>query len=112
MLNMKLDNFRFYIDDNGVEDRTKGSWEFRMEKVPSKGLVIVPSNRISFDIWKKYGSGKKREDFLFPQTKYGNPISNQKFNKHVKEICKIIGIDELVSKPKFDIGGKPIKGTI
>ena len=53
MLNMKLDNFRFYKDDNGVEDRTKGSWEFRMEKVPSKGVVIVPSNRISFSIWKK-----------------------------------------------------------
>ena len=111
MLNMKLDNFRFYKDDNGVEDRTKGSWEFRMEKVPSKGVVIVPSNRISFSIWKKYGSGKKREDFLFPQTKYGNPISNQKFNKHIKEVCRIIGIDDLVSKPKFDINGKPVVGT-
>lgn len=111
MLNMKLDNFRFYTNEKGVEDRTKGSWEFRMEKVPSKGLVIVPSNRISFDIWKKYGSGKKREDYLFPKTKYGNPISNQKFNKHIKEICRIIGVDGLVSKPKFDIGGKPIKGT-
>ena len=31
MLNMKLDNFRFYIDDNGVEDRTKevGSSEWK-----------------------------------------------------------------------------------
>ena len=111
MLNMKLDNFRFYKDNDGVEDRTRGSWEFRMEKVPSRGLVVVPSNRISFEIWKKYASGKKREDFLFPRTKYGNPISNQKFNKHIKEICKIIGIDELVEKPKFDINGKPIKGT-
>ena len=82
-----------------------------MEKVPSKGVVIVPSNRISFTIWKKYGSGKKREDFLFPQTKYGNPISNQKFNKHIKEVCRIIGIDDLVSKPKFDISGKPVVGT-
>ena len=111
MLNMKLDNFRFYKDENGVEDRTRGSWEFRMEKVPGRGLVVVPSNRISFDIWRKYGSGKKREDFLFPQTKYGNPISNQKFNKHIKEICKIIGVDELVSKPKYTIDGQPVKGT-
>ena len=111
MVNMKLDNFRFYTDEKGNEDRTRGSWEFRMEKVPGRGLVVVPSNRISFEIWKKYGSGKKREDYLFPQTKYGNPISNQKFNKHIKEICKIIGIDSLVSRPKFDIDGKPVKGT-
>jgi integrase len=111
MLNMRLDNFRFYKGENGKEDRTRGSWEFRMEKVPGRGEVIVPSNRISFSIWKKYGSGKKREDYLFPRTKYGNPISNQKFNKHIKEICKIIGIDELVQKPRFDINGKPIKGT-
>ena len=111
MLNMKLDNFRFYKDKNGNEDRTKGTWEFRMEKVPKRGVVIVPSNRISFHIWCKYGSGKKRENYLFPRTKYGNPISNQKFNKHIKEVCRIIGIHDLVDKPKFDINGKPIKGT-
>lgn len=111
MVNMKLDNFRFYKGDNGVENRTKGTWEFRMEKVPNRGVVIVPSNRISYNLWCKYGSGKSREDFLFPRTKYGNPISNQKFNKHIKEICKIIGIDDLVDKPRFDIDGKPIRGT-
>ena len=111
MVNMKLDNFRFYKGDNGVENRTKGTWEFRMEKVPNRGVVIVPSNRISYNLWCKYGSGKSREDFLFPRTKYGNPISNQKFNKHIKEICKIIGIDDLVDKPRFDIDGKPVKGT-
>lgn len=111
MLNMKLDNFRFYKGENGEEDRTRGNWEFRMEKVPGRGIVVVPSNRISFEIWKKYSSGKKRENYLFPRTKFGNPVSNQKFNKHIKEICRIIGIDSLVSKPKFDINGKPIKGT-
>ena len=111
MVNMKIDNFRFFKDENGVENRTKGTWEFRMEKVPNRGVVIVPSNIISYKLWCKYGSGKVREDFLFPRTKYGNPISNQKFNKHIKEICKIIGIDDLVDKPRFDIDGKPIKGT-
>ena len=111
MVNMKIDNFRFFKDENGVENRTKGTWEFRMEKVPNRGVVIVPSNIISYKLWCKYGSGKVREDFLFPRTKYGNLISNQKFNKHIKEICKIIGIDDLVDKPRFDIDGKPIKGT-
>jgi integrase len=111
MVNMKIDNFRFYKNEKGVEDRTKGTWEFRMEKVPNRGVVIVPSNIISYKLWCKYGSGKSREDYLFPRTKYGNPISNQKFNKHIKEICKIIGINDLVDKPRFDIDGKPIKGT-
>ena len=82
MLNIRVDNFRYYKDDNGKEDRSKGMWEFRMEKVPRKGIVKVPSNIISFNIYKKYSSGKKRENFLFPRTRYGNPISNQKFNKH------------------------------
>jgi integrase len=111
MLNMKLDNFRFFKDETGKEDRTKGTWEFRMEKVPRRGKVVVPSNRISFHIWCKYSSGKVRGDYLFPRTKFGNPISNQKFNKHIKEVCRIIGIEDLVDKPRFDIDGKPIKGT-
>ena len=77
MLNMKLDNFRFYIDDNGVEDRTKGSWEFRMEKVPSKGLVIVPSNRISFDIGRSMVVVRK-----------GRIISSQKRNMEIQFLIR------------------------
>ena len=82
-----------------------------MEKVPRKGIVKVPSNIISFNIYKKYSSGKKRENFLFPRTRYGNPISNQKFNKHIKKVCEIIGINDLVEKPKFTIDGKVVEGT-
>ena len=36
MLNIKVDNFRYYKLNNGKEDRTKGMWEFRMEKVAWK----------------------------------------------------------------------------
>ena len=53
----------------------------------------------------------KRENFLFPRTRYGNPISNQKFNKHIKKVCEIIGINDLVEKPKFTIDGKVVEGT-
>lgn len=111
MLNIKVDNFRYYKLENGKEDRTRGMWEFRMEKVPGKGIVRVPSNRISFEIYKKYSSGKQRENYLFPRTKFGNPISNQKFNKHIKKVCEVIGINELVEKPRFTIDGKVIDGT-
>tara|TARA_Y100000741_G_scaffold355450_1_gene330871 strand:- start:497 stop:2137 length:1641 start_codon:yes stop_codon:yes gene_type:complete len=111
MLNIRVDNFRYYKDDKGKEDRSKGMWEFRMEKVPRKGIVKVPSNIISFNIYKKYSSGKKRENFLFPRTRYGNPISNQKFNKHIKKVCELIGINDLVEKPKFTIDGKVVDGT-
>ena len=111
MLNIKVDNFRYFKDEKGVEDRTRGMWEFRMEKVPNKGVVKVPSNIISFNIYKKYSSGKNRGNYLFPRTKFGNPISNQKFNKHIKTICELIGINNLVEKPKFTIDGKVIDGT-
>ena len=39
MLNIRVDNFRYYKDDKGKEDRSKGMWEFRMEKF--KGIVKV-----------------------------------------------------------------------
>ena len=53
----------------------------------------------------------RRERTLFPRTRYGNPISNQKFNKHIKKVCELIGINDLVEKPKFTIDGKVVDGT-
>lgn len=111
LCNIRIDNFRYYQDNKGKEDRTKGMWEFRMEKVPRKGEVNVPSNFMSFQIYKKYSDGKKRVDYLFPRTVNGNPMSNQKFNKHVKTVCEIIGLKRLVRKPKFTLDGKVMSGT-
>ena len=45
---------------------------------------------------------------MFPRTIKGNSVSNQKMNKHIKEIGKIVGINRLVSKPRFNIEGKII----
>jgi len=36
---------------------------------------------------------------------------NQKFNKHIKKVCELIGINDLVEKPKFTIDGKVVDGT-
>ena len=73
-----------------------------MEKSKTNKQIRVPINQLTYDIFKKYSSGKhiskeyqkynEYNEYLFPRTKFGNPISNQKFNKHSQEICRIIGI--------------------
>ena len=100
LISLRLDNYQF------SEDRTKGYFVFRMEKSRTGKQVKVPVNRLTFEIWKKYSKNKKRNDFLFPKTIKGNSVSNQKMNKHIKEIGKIVGINRLVSKPRFNIEGK------
>lgn len=54
----------------------------------------VPLNDISGFIFKKYSSGKKLEQHLFPK------LSIQKFNKHLKLLLKDLKFNRLVSKPK------------
>ena len=100
LISLRIDNYQF------SEDRTKGYFVFRMEKSRTGKQVKVPVNRLTFEIWKKYSKNKKRNDFLFPRTIKGNSVSNQKMNKHIKEIGKIVGLNRLVSKPRFNIEGK------
>ena len=55
---------------------------------------------------------ENREKIIcFQEPSMGNPISNQKFNKHIKKVCEVIGINDLVEKPRFTIDGKVIDGT-
>ena len=49
--------------------------------------------------------------YLFPRTKKGNDISGQKFNKHIKEICRIIGLNRMVSSHDFDWYNNIMAGT-
>lgn len=48
--------------------------------------VSIPLHLIVSEIWHKYGE------------KLPLPISNQKFNEYIKEVCKIAGIDSLEQK--------------
>lgn len=105
LVNLKLDNYEF------SKDRTKGFFVFRMEKSRTGKQVKVPINNLTFEIWKKYSKNKNRTDYLFPRTLKGNPISNQKVNKHIKVIGEKVGLNRLVSNPKYDIDGRIIKGT-
>jgi integrase len=100
LVNLKIDNYEF------SKDRTKGFFVFRMEKSRLSKQVKIPVNNLTFQLWKKYSKNKNRTDYIFPRTNRGNPISNQKVNKHIKEIGKIVGLSRLVSNPKFNVEGK------
>jgi integrase len=82
-----------------------------MEKSNVGKKVRVPINQLTFNIWKKYSSSRTREDFIFPQSQRGCLVSNQKFNQHIKEIGRIVGLTRRVSKPSFTTDGKVVKGT-
>lgn len=107
------DMVRLRIDDYEFRDgnRTEGSFSFIMEKTSRK--VVIPIEGYVHQIWKKYSRGKKYRQgyFVFPRTKFGNPISNQKFNQHIKEICEIVGLKRWVRKPKYNLQGKVIIGS-
>ena len=61
---------------------------------------------MTFEIWKKYSKNKNAHNYLFPRTKFGNAISNQKYNSYIKEICKHIGLDRGVRVRDWDLNGK------
>lgn len=106
MVKLKMDDYTFRKGN-----RTEGSFSFIMEKTNTR--VTIPIEGYVHEIWKNYSRGKKlRQDyFVFPRTKFGNPISNQKFNFHIKEICKIVKLNRPVSNPKFTLEGKVVVGS-
>ena len=103
LVNLRLDNYEF------GDNRRNGYFIFRMEKTHKQ--VKVPMNKLTFEVWKKYSSNKKREDFIFPRTSHGNPISNQKMNENLKVIGEIVGLNRLVRKPIFNSDNSVRKGT-
>jgi integrase len=68
----------------------KGFFVWTMEK--TKQIVRVPENDISNSIFRKYSSGKKLEQYLFPK------YSSQKFNKHLKEIGDKLNFNRIVKR--------------
>lgn len=105
LVKLRLDNYQF------SSDRTKGWIVYRMEKSRSSKEIKVPTNKLTFEIWKKYSKNKTRKDFIFPRTIKGNSISNQKMNKHIKFIGFKVGLNRGVKQPKFNLQGQPVEGT-
>ena len=109
MVKMKVGDFVF--DDTGVRGQRTGYFRFYMEKSRTRKEVKVSINQMTDKIFRKYVKGKNYDHYIFPRTIYGNPISNQKFNKHTKHIGKIIGLNRMVREPEFDLYGKIIEGS-
>ena len=104
LVNLRVDNKEF-----DSKDRMKGEINYQSEK--TKNITRVPLNRLTMDIFNKYSNGKGRENYLFPRTNQGNSISGTKFNKHIKEICKEIGLNRGVKSPQYNLDRTIIKGT-
>ena len=109
MVKMKVGDFVF--DDTGVRGQRTGYFRFYMEKSRTRKEVKVSINQMTDMIFRKYVKGKNYDHYIFPRTIYGNPISNQKFNKHTKHIGMIIGLNRMVREPEFDLYGKIIEGS-
>jgi len=109
MVKMRVGDFVF--DDSKPKGVRGGYFRFFMEKSRVRREVKVSINQMTDIIFRKYVKGKNSSHFIFPQTKFGNPISNQKFNLHTKHLSKIIGLKRPVRKPEFDLYGKIIDGS-
>lgn len=107
LVKLKVGNRVFKENDN----REEGYFQYRMTKSRTSKEVKVPLNRLTFLLFKKYSKNKKIDDYLFPRTKKGNPISNQKFNKHLKTVGYLVGLTRKVNFPKFNLEGQVVEGT-
>lgn len=109
LVEIKVGHFQHRKRNPNQPHMVEGFFVFRQTKTKVKSIPRV--NELSFDIFRKYSYGKHKEDYLFPRTRFGNPISNQKFNEHIKTICRIIGLNRKVENPSFTRKGNVVSGT-
>ena len=107
-IRMKLENF--YHGERSKISTLEGGVEgfFKYYQKKTKIDAIPRVNEVSFEIYKKYSRGKSKGDYLFPLTESGNFISDVKFNKHIKKICKIIGLNRTFVERKLGLSGKEL----
>ena len=90
-------------------DRKLG--EIKYTSIKTNTLIYVPIVNITESIFEKYSRGKSVDQPLFPLTVSGNRVSNQKINKHIKDICRLVGFNTMVTNPDYGNDGLPIEGT-
>jgi len=105
LVKIKVDNI-VYNEEEGVR-----FIRYRMMKSQTSKEINVPINKMTTEILLKYSKQKDSNQYLFPQTNRGNFISNQKFNKHLKVIGKLVGLERKVNYPKFNLHGQVVDGT-
>ena len=108
-IRMKLGNFYHSkrSSTSTLEDGVEAYFKFYQKKTNRDSIPRV--NEVSYEIYKKYSRGKTKDDYLFPLTENGNFISDVKFNKHIKKICKIIGLNRPFIERRVGISGKEIE---
>ena len=108
-IRMKLGNFYHAkrSSTSTLEDGVEAYFKFYQKKTNRDSIPRV--NEVSYEIYKKYSRGKTKDDYLFPLTENGNFISDVKFNKHIKKICKIIGLNRPFIERRVGISGKEIE---
>jgi integrase len=107
MIKMKVDDIVY--EDDKVDKKLgykRGMVTFFMEKIKvQREPVKVPRNKLVYEIWSKYSKGKHGHHYLFPRTELGNGISNNKFNKYIKDVCRIVGLNRRVKQQTWDLTG-------
>jgi len=105
-VNMKLENFKHSKrnETSILEGGVEAFFTFYQKKTNKKATPRV--NEVSFEIYKKYSRGKTHQDYLFPRTSQGKQISDVKFNKHIKNICRSLGFDRKYIERKLGSKGK------
>ena len=108
-IRMKLGNFYHAkrSSTSTLENGVEAYFKFYQKKTNRDSIPRV--NEVSYEIYKKYSRGKTKDDYLFPLTENGNFISDVKFNKHIKKICKIIGLNRPFIERRVGISGKEIE---
>ena len=105
------DLIKLRVDDKEFDSKNRLKGEIKYQSEKTERITRVPLNRLTMSIFNKYSNGKGKEDYLFPRTNQGNSISNTKFNKHIKEICKEIGLNRGVKSPQYNLDRTIVKGT-
>jgi integrase len=78
---------------------------FKYKQIKTNRIATPRIESASIEIYRKYSRGKHDGDYLFPRTNRGNFLSDIKINKHLKSICKAIGLKRKVEKVNLGIKG-------
>ena len=112
LVDMKVQDLVYDNVKDSNTGKTMGYFSYYMGKVKNqKNTTKVPRNTITYEIYKKYVKGKELHQYIFPRTKYGNSISNQKYNHYIKEVCRIVGLNRKVRKTEWNLNGEEKKDS-
>lgn len=106
MIKMKVGDIEY---ENKIDQKIgykRGMIKYYMEKIRvQREPIKVPRNMLVREIWRKYSNGKHDHHYLFPRTELGNGISNNKFNKYIKDVCRIVGLNRKIESRDWDLVG-------